>query len=72
MSKPSILVPKAQTRFVGGRMIFITAVLVTISLLGCAGVGEVEVSSIPQGADVYLDDSLTGLSTNCVLTEVPS
>lgn len=33
--------------------------------------GTIEVRSEPQGADVFLDDSLTGMQTNCVLEEVP-
>ncbi len=34
--------------------------------------GAIAVSSIPPGAIVYLDDSLTGMKTNCVLTNVQS
>jgi len=33
--------------------------------------GSIDVSSVPTGADVYLDDSLTGMKTNCVLQDVP-
>jgi hypothetical protein len=33
--------------------------------------GSVEINSTPTGADVYLDDSLTGMKTNCVLEELP-
>lgn len=33
--------------------------------------GSIEVRSEPQGADVALDDSLTGKKTNCVLEDVP-
>ena len=33
--------------------------------------GSIEVKSEPQGADVALDDSLTGKKTNCVLEAVP-
>lgn len=64
--------PKKQNGLRDGKIASLYAFLLTASLLACAGVGEIEVSSKPQGAEVYLDDSLTGLITNCTLTEVPS
>jgi hypothetical protein len=33
--------------------------------------GTIEVTSDPTGADVFLDDSLTGQKTNCTLEDVP-
>lgn len=33
--------------------------------------GSIEVKSEPQGADVALNDSLTGKKTNCILEDVP-
>lgn len=54
------------------KTISFSVLLYCASFLVCAGVGEIEVTSKPQGAEVYLDDSLTGLTTNCLLTEVPS
>lgn len=36
-----------------------------------AELGIISVRSEPQGADVFLNDSLTGLQTNCLLEDVP-
>ena len=33
--------------------------------------GSIEITSYPEGANVYLDDSLTGDKTNCTLNRVP-
>lgn len=39
-----------------------------LGLLGCAkNTGYIEVSSTPEGADVYLDDTLWSLKTDCII-----
>lgn len=72
MQKHVVLATKKHDKTTTGSVILAAGVLVGVSLLGCAGFGEIEVNSTPEGADVYLDDSLTGLNTDCVLFEVPS
>lgn len=43
---------------------------INATLIEVAGTGAIQVSSDPTGADVYLDDTLTGKKTNCVLDDV--
>jgi len=47
--------------------------LIVLGLLACEGVPEtgwISVISEPEGAEVYLNDSLTGKQTNCVIGEI--
>ena|GEM_PF-1946815 len=49
-------------------------VLTVLFLAGCQQneVGWISITSTPEGAEVYLNDSLTGEVTNCLLNEVPT
>lgn len=51
----------------------ILAIVTTMTFVVChrEEVGWIAVNSEPQGAAVYLDDSLTSKLTNCVLEDVP-
>jgi len=51
----------------------IVTVLTALALIVCqrSEVGWISIQSTPEGAAVYLDDSLTDEVTNCVLNEVP-
>lgn len=55
------------------RWLLILGVVVIIGLVVChrEEVGWIAVNSEPQGATVYLDDTLTNEVTNCVLEDVP-
>lgn len=52
----------------------IVTVLTALALIVCqrSEVGWISIQSTPEGAAVYLDDSLTGEVTNCILSEVPA
>lgn len=52
----------------------IVTVLTALALIVChrSEVGWISITSTPEDAEVYLDDSLTGEVTNCVLNEVPA
>ncbi len=49
--------------------LFYPALIATISCL--PQTGTVDIKSVPSGADIFLDDSLTGAKTDCVLEDVP-
>jgi len=53
---------------------FLLGWVIVVLMIGCQGeifTGTMIVNSLPQGADVYLDDSLTG-QTNCIFEDVES
>lgn len=57
------------------RVLTFNGILLVIALIACHQEPEIigtylAVSSTPQGADVYIDDSLTGEKTNCVISEI--
>lgn len=49
--------------------LFYPALIATIACL--PQTGTVDIKSIPSGADIFLDDSLTGKKTDCILEDVP-
>lgn len=51
---------------------FTFAMIISLLIASCSMVGEIEVTSTPKGADVYIDDSLTDALTDCVLIDVPT
>lgn len=56
------------------RLFLILTILTIMVLVFChrEEVGWISITSTPEGAEVYLDDSITGEVTNCVLNEIPA
>jgi|GEM_PF-3658246 len=57
------------------RILTFSGIVLVIALIDCHQEPEIigtylAVSSTPQGADVYIDDSLTEYQTNCVIPDI--